>query len=160
MISIKLLKQLYWNHTSVWVFSFSCIFSEHLLLRTPLGGYFWIIEVFLWYYSVFFIRRRPNLFCTHQSCWGLDRKVNAALIRKLWSKWCAASASAVTFQEHWFAITQDIIEVDKEFEEQIKEQKLLPIVRVDGPYGSPNEVHAFNFLFCKKVPYGLLCKNS
>ena len=43
-----------------------------------------------------------------------------------------------------------IIEVDKEFEEQIKEQKLLPIVRVDGPYGSPNEVHAFNFFFARK----------
>ena len=33
----KVAKQFYWNLTSAWVFS--C--SEHLLLRTPLGGCFW-----------------------------------------------------------------------------------------------------------------------
>ena len=40
----KVAKQLYWNHISAWVFSckFVCIFSEHLLLRTPLDGCFWI----------------------------------------------------------------------------------------------------------------------
>ena len=32
-------KQLYWNHTLAWMF----IFSEHLFLRTPLGGCLWTL---------------------------------------------------------------------------------------------------------------------
>ena len=47
----KVAKQLYWNHTSKWVFScnFCCIFSEHLFLRTPLNGCFYISLVCFMY---------------------------------------------------------------------------------------------------------------
>ena len=63
----KVTKQLYWNHTSAWVFSctFSCIFSEHLFLGTHLGSCFWqfkirfiqrnyntCLECFIWLYEV------------------------------------------------------------------------------------------------------------
>ena len=42
VISINLVKQLYWNHTSVWVLS--CKFAayfQNTFLRTPLEGSFW-----------------------------------------------------------------------------------------------------------------------
>ena len=35
----KVALQLYWNHTSTWVFS--CKFSDHLFLRTRPDGCFW-----------------------------------------------------------------------------------------------------------------------
>ena len=35
----KVAKQLYWNHTSAWVFS--CKFSDHLFLGTRPDGCFW-----------------------------------------------------------------------------------------------------------------------
>ena len=38
----KVAKQLYWNRTSAWLFSwkFCCILPEYLFNRTPLNGYF------------------------------------------------------------------------------------------------------------------------
>ena len=36
----SLTKQLYWNHTSAWVFP--CMFLKHLFLRTRLNGCFWV----------------------------------------------------------------------------------------------------------------------
>ena len=38
----KIPKQLYWNHTSAWM-----IPKEHLSQGTPLGGCFWIFQVYV-----------------------------------------------------------------------------------------------------------------
>ena len=45
---IKVALQLYWNHTSAWVFSYklSAYFSKHVLLRTPQGGCFWNMHIY------------------------------------------------------------------------------------------------------------------
>ena len=44
----KVVLELYWNHTSAWMFSckFCCIFLEHLFLRTPQEGCFYILYYF------------------------------------------------------------------------------------------------------------------
>ena len=41
-VEVGFQKQLYWNYTSAWV---SCIFSEHLFLRTRLEGCFCISDL-------------------------------------------------------------------------------------------------------------------
>ena len=49
----KVAKQLYWNHTSVWVISykFAPYFQKTLFLRTPLGGCFYnnLVPFHLWW---------------------------------------------------------------------------------------------------------------
>ena len=46
LIGSQVAFQLYWNHTSARVFSckFAAYFSEHLFLRTPLRGCFWMVD--------------------------------------------------------------------------------------------------------------------
>ena len=40
---IKVAKQFYWNHASVWVFSckFAAYFQDTFFMRTPMEGCFW-----------------------------------------------------------------------------------------------------------------------
>ena len=82
----KVAKELYWNHTSAWLFSCKIcyIFSEYLFIRPPMEGFVYITKPILWIVLDSYVsaieRYRTIKYCLHwdwykNSCVKEEKKI-------------------------------------------------------------------------------------